>query len=117
MKTGYYVVHDSEGRILALVPKAAVAARHGVQVGWRPVAGINQFIADVQLTAAYARMTPHELIEQCAIRLDTKNGAATLHRRTVRFHSEEVSQERGSIASSNSSRLTLPGRAPTKRFH
>ena len=83
MKTGYYVVHDNEGRILALVPKAAVAAKHGVQVGWRPVAGINQFVAEVQLTATYARMTPHELIEQCAVRLDAKNGTATLHRRTV----------------------------------
>jgi hypothetical protein len=90
MKTSYYVLHDNEGRILALVPNAAVSAGHGVQVGWRPVPGVNQFVAEVRLTATYARMAPHELIEQCAVRLDRKNGAATLHRRTVASTSKKA---------------------------
>ena len=100
MNKCYYMVHDSEGRILALVPAAAVAARNGVQVGWRPVAGINQFVAEVQLTAAYARMTPQELIEQCVVRLDTKNGTATLHRRTVRPATKKAIKATGSQPSS-----------------
>ena len=72
MKNRYHIVHDSEGRILALVPAAAFAMRDGIQVGWRPVAGINQFVAEVQLTAAHARMTPQELIEQFQVRIDAK---------------------------------------------
>lgn len=99
MKRCYYIVHDSEGRILALVPTAAVEARNGVQVGWRLVAGLNQFVAEVQLTAAYARMTPQELIEQCLIRLDTKKGIATLYRRTVRPAAQQAKKSTGSRVS------------------
>jgi hypothetical protein len=93
MKTIYYVLHDNEGRILALVPKAADSAGHGLQLGWRPVPGVNQFVAEVRLTAAYARMAPHELIEQCAVRLDRKHGAATLHRRTGASTSKKAAKK------------------------
>jgi hypothetical protein len=99
IKKRYHIVHDCEGRILALVPAAMMVMRDGIQVGWRPVAGINQFIAQVQLTAAHARMTPHELIEQCLVRVDGKKGTASLLRRMVRPAARKAIKEKPSAAS------------------
>ena len=90
IKKRYHIVHDHEGRILALVPADTLATRDGVQVGWRPVAGINQFVAEVELTAAHARMTPQALIEQFLVRIDKKKGSAVLRHRTVRPIAEKA---------------------------
>jgi hypothetical protein len=83
MKKRYHIVHDAEGRILALIPAAAPATREGIQAGWRPVAGLNQFVVEVTLTATHARMPSHELLEAYRVRLDAKSGKAALVRRTV----------------------------------
>ena len=84
MKTRYHIVHDNEGRILALVPAAAIAMRGGIQVGWRPVAGVNQFVAEVELAAAHARVAPQELIAEFRVHLNAKNGGTRIRRRTNR---------------------------------
>ena len=99
MKKCYYIVHDREGRILALMPAAAAETKDGVQVGWRPLAGVNQFVAEVQLTAAHARLPPQEFIEQYLVRLNAKAGVATLHRRPLRLAAESaITSKRGQAA-------------------
>ncbi len=84
MRKRYHIVHDSEGRILAMMPVVATELKGGIQVGWRPVAGADQFVAEVQLTATHARMNPQELLDHCLVRLDAKAGTATLRRRPIR---------------------------------
>jgi hypothetical protein len=84
MKIRYYFLHDGEGRILAVVPAAGVEIKDGIQVGWRPVAGVNQFVAEVELAAAHARVAPQELIAEFRVHLNGKNGSARIRRRTIR---------------------------------
>ena len=96
MKKRYQIVHDAEGRILALMPASALATRDGVQVGWRPVAGINQFVVEVTLTAIHARLPSHELLEAYRVRLDANSGKATLLRRTVSPRANRMSTDRRS---------------------
>lgn len=84
MKIRYYILHDSEGRILAVVPAAGVEMKDGIQVGWRPVAGVNQFVAEVELAAAHARVAPQELIAEFRVHLNAKNGGTRIRRRTNR---------------------------------
>ncbi len=98
-KACYHVVYDREGRILALVPVALTVMSDGVQVGWRPVAGLNQFVTEVQLTAAQARVAPQELIDQFQVRFEHTQQNATLHRRRLRPAATGVSKARRSNAS------------------
>ena len=79
-----HVVHDREGRILALAPVGAVEIRNGVQVGWRPVAGLHQFVTEIDLTPEQARVAPYELLEKFQIHIDSKKGTARLQRKAAR---------------------------------
>ncbi|MDR4480824.1 MAG: hypothetical protein R3B37_13905 [Nitrospira sp.] len=84
MRKRYHIVHDSEGRILAMMPVVAAELKDGIRMGWRPLAGAGQFVAEVQLTATHARMNLQELLDHFLVRLDAKAGTVTLRRRTIR---------------------------------
>lgn len=94
MKKRYHILHDGEGRILALMPAAATTTRDGVQVGWRPLAGINQFVAEVILSATHARMSSQELLDEYRVRLDANAGKATLLRRSDRPRFSKTSKDK-----------------------
>lgn len=79
----YHIVHDRDGRILALAPAGAVEVRSGVQVGWRPVAGLHQLVTEIDLSPEHARVGPSELLKKFEVRTDAKTGKARLQRRAA----------------------------------
>jgi hypothetical protein len=80
----YHIVHDGEGRILAMIPAGAVRTSGDLELGWRPVPGINQFVTDVRLTPAHAGMGPRALIDEFVVQPDGNRGTGRLRRRTAR---------------------------------
>ena len=77
----YHVVSDRAGRILALVPARTARIAGGGEVGWRPVAGPRQHIAEIDLTAEHTALPPHELLAAFSVKVDRKTGRAELKRR------------------------------------
>jgi hypothetical protein len=78
----YHIVHDGEGRILAMVPAGAVETSGGLQLGWRPLPAINQFVTDVRLTPALARIAPREILDEFVVRSGGNRGTGRLRRRS-----------------------------------
>ena len=77
----YHVVADRAGRILALLPARATRVGGGVELGWRPVAGARQVVAEIDLTDEHTGLSPQEMIEAFALHVDRKTGRARLKRR------------------------------------
>ena len=77
----YHVVSDDKGRILALVPVEARRMAGGVELGWRPVAGRGQRVAEIELAREHTALAPDELIAAFSVKIDRKTGRAHLARR------------------------------------
>jgi len=80
----YHVVADRAGRILALLPARAIRVAGGAELGWRPVAGPGQHVAEVELTGEHAGLGPAAMIEVFAVHIDRRTGRAELRRRPSR---------------------------------
>jgi hypothetical protein len=59
----FFVVHDEQGRILAVAPVALQHVSERVRLGCRPVPGPGQKIVELVLEHEHASLLPHELLE------------------------------------------------------
>lgn len=58
----HYVLHDDQGRILALAPAEPVRQPGGAQLDWRPLPGPGQHLAEVQLDGDLADLGLNEIL-------------------------------------------------------
>lgn len=58
-----YVVHDEQGRILALAPIVEEQVNERVRIGYRPVPSPHQKVTEVELTDERAGLAAHELLD------------------------------------------------------
>jgi hypothetical protein len=71
-----YVVHARDGRILAIAPVEPPASAEGVRLGWRPVAGPDQLIAEIELPDDLATLSLSELLDGFEVDLSAAGGPA-----------------------------------------
>jgi hypothetical protein len=75
-----YIVHDRAGHILAVAPSTTVRVREGVNLGWRPIAGRNQVVTEIQLDNEQVKLPLHELLD-FKLKIDARSGVPCLQRR------------------------------------
>jgi hypothetical protein len=79
----YFVLHDIEGRILALAPVGTVQSANGVKLGWRPVPGLQQMLTEIDLTPEMMKLDVREVLGSFRVQVDSRNGKAQLKRHTA----------------------------------
>jgi hypothetical protein len=77
--TRYFILHSPDGRILAAAPVEPKRTQSGVHLRWKPVAGPNHVISEVEVTAEHAALlTTSALLE---FMVDVQNDTPRLQRR------------------------------------
>jgi hypothetical protein len=76
----FYVVHDEQGRILAIAPVALQQVSERVRLGCRPLPGPGQKVVELVLDHEHASLRPHELLE-FEVALHPQTGNPQLRRR------------------------------------
>ncbi len=74
-----YLLHNEEGRILAIAPIATVRTNDGVECGFRPVPKAHQTLAEVNLEGEHAELSLADLL-QFEVVIDAKTGRPSLKR-------------------------------------
>ena len=71
--TRYFIVHSPGGRILAAAPVEPKQTQKGFHLRWKPVAGPNHVISEVEVTAEHAALlaTPALLEFEVDLQSDT----------------------------------------------
>lgn len=80
MSKKYYVVHDSDGHILALAPVKIVEPNEDIHLSWQPFCDLKQFVTEVELTGDQAFLPLHELIKAFHVHIDSQTHVVTLQR-------------------------------------